>query len=497
MEEPGASRVTLDPGRTALPLAIAFSPDGRSLVVVGMGADPKTFRPVRSPQTGKVTGVMPGTEVSAWDAATGLQKWRRSTEPVNAENAIPVLSPDGHLLAVAAGFPSVDSVSLFDVGSGKVRTVLRLGQSTARKRAWRMAFSPDGKFLAGCTANPPERPYALQAWNCASGEPVAAMNVPRLADAAEAGDRQDSPAVSMTGVPYPACSPDGRSIAVMTGALAELREMPSGKWRGMVPLLALPSKDSATTGGPRRQVSSRSRAWPAPLFSPDGKTLAATPDTADGNRVGPNGTAEGPVYVIDVATGKLRRILEGFPNRFLAFHADGSLLGVASRGPRLKLAIGNLETGKIKSVLDEEVPSKLTIVHVAFSPDGKWLATTEHELEFGIPRADAYKIHVWDVQTGKQIAELRDNAPPYLRDKVRQRLADESFEPSSHVNSARLVFSPDARRLALCISCWGSNVIDLWTLGKGVAAGGRPAAALPTETKPSPAPGEQVLERKQ
>ena len=110
--------------------------------------------------------------------------------------------------------------------------------------------------------------------------------------------------------------------------------------------------------------------------------------------------------MIDVPSGKTRRTVEKFPNRFLAFQADGKSVAGCSRGGRLKLALCSLATGEVKSVLDQEVPLEKTVEQIAFSLDGSKLATSERNFVNGTLQYDAYTIRLWDALTGKQLAEF-------------------------------------------------------------------------------------------
>lgn len=100
---------------------LAFSPDGKLLAVGTVGA-----REVKEPGA-----------VSVWDVATRKRLW---TEAEKAGVPAVAFSPDGKTLAMA-GYGNV--ARLFDVASGKVKATL-----DHPKEVRALAFSPDGRRLA-------------------------------------------------------------------------------------------------------------------------------------------------------------------------------------------------------------------------------------------------------------------------------------------------------------------------------------------------------------
>jgi WD40 repeat protein len=113
----------------------AFSPDGKA-VAVGGG-------PVRRQDGGGVTG-----EIQLWDLATGKRTATLQGHPGQGcfSNMFAVafsvaFSPDGKTLASGGA----TTVELWETATGKNLTTLK---QTGGEVVWRVALSPDGKFLA-------------------------------------------------------------------------------------------------------------------------------------------------------------------------------------------------------------------------------------------------------------------------------------------------------------------------------------------------------------
>jgi WD40 repeat protein len=159
-------------------------------------------------------------------------------------------------------------------------------------------------------------------------------------------------------------------------------------------------------------------------YRPDGKLLAA-------------GTQK-EVLLVDVASGDLLGKLPGQLARVtaVAFRGDGQRLAVASAAPASSgevrlyaLPAGGLPTDKPDAVIAAHAD---VIQDIAFSPDGKLLATCGYDR----------LIKLWDVATGKEIRVLKDHSDAVYG----------------------VTFSPDGKLLA---SASADRAVKIWDVAAG------------------------------
>ncbi|MGW0756932.1 nSTAND1 domain-containing NTPase [Streptomyces sp. NPDC002814] len=159
---------TVHTGRGRTVRTVAFTPDGRTLAVVGIGAS---------------------DEVTLLDAATG--RTQRTIRPSGGPLSL-AFSPDGHTLATAGLSDGV--VKTWDARTGRLQDGFSLSGEVAS-----LAFSPDGRTLAASSAR------GVQLWDLATSQ-----------------IRTTLPTRSPAAVAF---SPDGRTLAISRGDSVELRNV--------------------------------------------------------------------------------------------------------------------------------------------------------------------------------------------------------------------------------------------------------------------------------
>ena len=367
-------RLTLR-GHSDVVFAVAFSPDGKRLATASADQTVKvwdsesgkelltlrgTATAVAFSPDGKLLATASGKTAKVWKAEDGkeLLTLRGHSDVVCGV----AFSPDGKRLATA----SFDrTAKVWDTESGKALLTLR-GHSSGVDRVFLIpvngvAFSPDGKRLA--TASDDE---TAKVWDAESGKELLTL-------------RGHS-----SGVDAVAFSPDGKLLATASGdETAKVWDAESGK-----ELLTLRGHSSFLKGV---------------VFSPDGKRLA----TASGDE-----TAK----VWDAKSGKELLTLRGHsaPGHSgsvlgVAFSPDGNRLATASWDHTAKVWESGKELLTLRGRLD-------VVYRVAFSPDGKRLATASGDRPVtcgdapcgsGLQADQTAK--VWDAESGKELLTLRDS----------------------------------------------------------------------------------------
>jgi WD40 repeat protein len=370
-------------GHTSGVLGVAFDPDGRRVASVGGDGtlrvwDVATRQPVLTlyGHAGRVRGVAFSPDgrrlasagddqtVRVWDAASGKAGaiLRGHRGPVGTV----CFSPDGQRIA---------SGSLTEgTGQASVKVWHAWGQEGSltltnhRNYVREVAFSPDGQHLASASDD-----GTVKVWDAATGQEVRSF----------AGHRER--------VLCLAYSPDGKSIASAGasydfakkewfGSEIEIWDVATGRRRASFPAHGRPIE--SVYGPYKGPINSLG-------FHPDGKRLASA-------------GADGTVKVWDPTTGRELLTLSQenqLPVCEFAFSPDGHrlALAMADHAKGSKLSICDAASGK-ERVSCHGLGS--LIYCVAFSPDGKWIASGSLD----------QTAKIWDAATGKELATCRGHA---------------------------------------------------------------------------------------
>jgi RNA polymerase sigma factor (sigma-70 family) len=296
------------------------------------------------------TGSEDDRSIFLWDVETGriLRRFRAPDGAVPHEGARSLaFTRDGTMLASTCLRDW--KVRLWEVSTGK-----QLRRFKTDDNWWfgHVAFSPDGKILAG--ASPA---YQIVVWDTATG---------RVLHRLDAHQRCSFPAPI-------AFSPDGQTLASGGPAGAVyLWDVRSGKEKQRLSLRP-PPKDGDGPPFNRGMIH-------AVAFSPDGRNLASTAQLS-------------PTRLWDVASGKEIRVLQG--DRWgafsVAFSPDGKLVS-SGEGTGM---VRTWETSTGKELAHFHAHARW-VSGLAFAPDGRTL----------ISSGDT-SIRSWEARTGKEITPER------------------------------------------------------------------------------------------
>jgi WD40 repeat protein len=380
------------------------------------------------------------------------------------------LTADGKTVALSFD----ESIKVYEVASGKL--LATLAAYSPRGDAPAIAFTPDGKQLAAL-----EGACILRLWDWAAAREV------RKFVTRDRGETRKGVVHNQA----PAFTPDGKVLAatmVRDGQAAiVLWDPDTGKelrWFATPP-------DNDVAG--------------APVFSPDGKSLAFASDirgsislveTSTGKEIRRLDRYQDTMWPLmfnqdgtklyssiahrslfrewDLATGKEMRTLGGPVNNnqhssshaamsfWLSLSPDGKTVALADTWQRgcHRLTFMELETGKLLGALDDHAHPVLS---VHFTPDGKEVVTL----------GDFHTADVWDAATGKLVKAhtLTDNRSIWINDispdgalAAMQAVETPGIEllnlrtgnvqgsiapPPDRPDKGRVAFSPDGKTLAV------------------------------------------------
>jgi RNA polymerase sigma factor (sigma-70 family) len=402
--EAAAARKLLElEGHTGGVTAVAFAPDGRTLVSASHDAMLRYW----DPATGKLVRKVQVPDDTVPD--------RPPDDRVRGIHCGGVLSlaysPDGRMLASGS---ADGTVWVWDAGTGRELCALR-GHG---REVTSLVFSPDGKVLASGS-----RDHTIRTWDPASGKPLH----PR--------EGQDGPVNNL------AVSPDGRLVATAGGdRTIRLWSLPLGRQLHVL---------RGRTSSDYYQVA----------FSPDGSAVVSASadhtalvwDAATGREVGRLADRPGAVTYVaplsggsrlltagpdrtlrvwDWSSGQELRQIEGIGgDQGLQLSSDGSILAASDSN-----AVHLLDPARGKELRRFDAPWP----HFALSPDGRTLA---------VHACGERQIHFWNVATGEETVPL----------------ADQDWSPG-YAGVAPYVLSPDGRLLA---RVGQDRTIELWEVLSG------------------------------
>jgi RNA polymerase sigma factor (sigma-70 family) len=396
--------------------ALAFSADGKQLASGGFinntiriwsvagGKEIRWFKvsgsQVRvlafSPAASALASGSDDGSVALWDPASGAKLWQTKQE---GDVGALAFSPDGKTLAGAGGLsvlparPPSPFLVLLDAATGK--ELRRLAVQQARQYVTAVAYSKDGKVLAAACGG------KLQFWDGVTGQ------------------ERPGPAGHDNDICAIAVSEDGQLAATagIDGCLI-LWDLAKGK-------------EKLRLQGHRDGVV-------AARFVPGGKLLASASAEHDQT-----------VRLWDLATGKEVGLLKADPQGFLyslVVTPDGKLL-VAGDMALGDVHVWNLGTAQLLHTLRNGEPRKPGVDRekmaagincLAISPDGKILAAGEHT-----GRAGKYCIVLWNPVTGKKLREI----------------------PVDDEGVNAMAFAPDGTMIAS--TGMSNNTLDFWDVESG------------------------------
>lgn len=367
-----------------------------------------------SPGGAKV-GASDRRRVYQFDASTGKEIGRLPAKRASTDSLL-TFSPNGKLLVVQGYLQDAEGAFAYRQLLWNVaeRNGPRVSKSLDGGLLKSVVFTPDGKYLAGISEGADDRIY-LSVWDTASGKEIRSNN--------NCFPHEHLYAQSLS------YSPDGKTLVVATSHPKLL----SVDRLFLVDAATL--KKKATLKAP--DLNSIIKTVPylsIPIFSPDGRTLAAICEIAPG---------EARVLLWDVPTLKFLRLLPGKvcePGK-LAFSPDGKTLAGLGRWTH-EIRLWDMASGRLRS---HRPRHEQAVRALAVSPDGKMIAS-----------GGGRKLRLWDARTSR---------PLHVLETAEVETVKPMLMPMRDEDTIRYcLFSPDSKRV---ISVSGTNVIQMWDVATG------------------------------